>query len=144
MKTLFFSLFFLMSTGSAFALKLNEKALSYIPDGKVVQEKEKEVKVQTKNGTIVEIEFERNGDFEEASGKSIDKDSFIPEHKLVSLNTAVESLKKSSKSPTGDWNLEKSFLRGWVYEFEGFENGQEVDYVVDATNGKLLETRLDD
>lgn len=122
----------------------NEKIAHLIPGGEIVQEKDHEVKVRTKSGSIVEVEFERNGAFEEASGKSPDKDILVPGPSLIPLTKAYASLKDAGKSASGDWSLEKSFIKGWVYEFEGFENGREVDYLVDAESGKFLETRIDD
>lgn len=141
MKTVFFML------GIATVLNVhaaNTQALKYIPGGEIVQEKAKEVKVKTPQGTIVEIEFNRDGTFEEASGKNIEKDAFVPEDGLISLSEAISTLKKEGKAPAGDWELEKSFIRGWHYKFEGYEKNQKYDYVVDAKTGKLLESKLDD
>lgn len=117
---------------------------SIVPNGEVIQEKEREFKVRTKAGTVVEVEFERNGEFEEASGKAPDKDVLNPGKGLITLSKAYDSLKATGKNATGDWTLEKSFIKGWVYEFEGFEAGKEVDYLINAENGKFLETRIDD
>ncbi|WP_408095812.1 PepSY domain-containing protein [Peredibacter sp. HCB2-198] len=127
-----------------FAATVSESALKMIPGGKVVQEKEKEVKVQTKDGSIVEVEFKRNGDFEEASGHAVDKDTFEPGQNLLSLKDAVASVKKAGKTPVGDWSLEDSMMKGWHYEFEGMENGKAMEYLVDAKTGKLRESRQDD
>lgn len=144
MKNIFIASLMTILAVPAFAGALKEPALKLIPEGTVVQEKTREVKVQTKAGSIVEVEFETNGEFEEASGNSLEKDIFNPGNGLISLSEATEILKKSAKKPSGDWNLEKTMMKGWIYEFEGFENGKEVDYIVDAKNGKLLETRVDD
>lgn len=143
MKTIL-CLLIVISTSSAFAGSIKESALSYIPNGKVVQEKDKEVKVQTQNGTIVEVEFTMTGAFEEASGDSIEQDVFVPGDGLLSLADAVGALKKAGKTPSGDWSLDKSFVKGWHYEFEGYESGKKMDYVVDAKTGKLLESTIDD
>jgi uncharacterized membrane protein YkoI len=121
-----------------------EKIQHYVPGGEVVQEKEREVKVRTKSGSIVEVEFEVSGEFEEASGKSPENDVLVPGTSLIPLSKAYASLKEAGKSASGDWSLEKSFIKGWVYEFEGFENGKEVDYLIDAKTAKFLETRVDD
>lgn len=129
---------------TAYASPLSEKALTFVPGGTVVQEKIKEVKVKTPKSSIVEIEFHSDGSFEEASGSNLDKDILIPKEGLLPLSSIVEQLVKQGKTPTGDWSLEKSLLDGWHYEFEGFENGQKFDYLVDAKNGKLLESKIDD
>lgn len=134
----------IITSGYSYGMSLADKTKSIVPEGTVAQEKEREIQVRTKSGSIVEVEFERNGEFEEASGKSPDKDTLVPGLGLVSLSAALDTLKKENKSATGDWSLEKSFIKGWVYEFEGFESGKEVDYLVDAKTGKFLETRIDD
>lgn len=132
------------SSFPALASEYTEAALKLVPGGKVVQEKSKEVKVETTNGSIVEVEFKRDGTFEEASGDNLEKDNFVPGKGLISLQETVASLKKAGKSPVGDWSLEDSMLKGWHYEFEGFENGKNMDYLVDAKTGKLLESKIDD
>lgn len=132
------------TASSSFGMAIFDKTKLIVPDGEIVQEKEREYKVRTKQGSIVEVEFERNGVFEEASGKSVEKDVLVPGEGLISLSAAVESLKKAGKVSSGDWSLEKSFIKGWVYEFEGFEQGREVEYLINAENGKFLETRVDD
>ena len=100
-----------------------------------------EVKVQTKNGSLVEIEFSPDGNFEEASGDNCKADVFIPKRGLLSLKEVHEALIKLGKVPEGEWSLEESFLQGWHYDFEGSESAQEVEYVMDANNGKLLKTK---
>ena len=123
---------------------VNNQALKFIPGGEIVQEKLHEVKVKTPQGTIVEVEFNGDGSFEEASGDNLEKDIFVPDTGLVTLKDAVESIKKDGKSPVGDWELDRSFLSGWRYKFEGFEKGQKFDYYVDAKTGKLIKSELDD
>ena len=68
---------------------------------------------------------------------------FVPGGQLLSLAAAVESLKKSGKTAQGDWSFEKSTLNGWVYEFEGVEDGKKMEYVIDATAGKLIKAKRD-
>lgn len=125
------------------ATSVKETAMKYVKDAKVVQEKNNEVKLQTTNGTIVEVEFKNDGTLEEASGKALDKDMFEPGNGLMSLKDALAAIKKAGKEPVGEWSLDESLTKGWNYEFEGFENGQKMDYVVDAKSGKLLESRID-
>jgi uncharacterized membrane protein YkoI len=133
----------LMFGSSVMAQTMEQKVLSFIPEGKVLQEKDREFKIQTKQGSVVEVEFKANGEFEEASGKALDKDVFIPGEKILPLDRAVAALKKEAKVPSGEWNLEKTIIRGWVYEFEGHENGRQVEYVMDARSGSILDTRVD-
>ena len=128
--------------GNVFA-GIASDAVKYVPGGKVVQEKAEEVKIQTPAGTIVEVEFDRAGKFEEASGDSVENDVFVPGEGLLSLKDAVDSLKKAGKTPVGDWSLDSSLIRGWHYEFEGFENGKKMDYVLDAKTGKLISSEID-
>lgn len=144
MKYLLISALFVMSaqvfsaTGS-----IKENALKYVKEGKVVHEKANEVKVQTKAGTVVEVEFKNDGTLEEASGKALDQDVFEPGNGMISLKDARDSLKKAGKTPVGEWSFENSLTKGWNYEFEGFEDGKKMDYIVDAKNGKLIESRID-
>lgn len=133
----------LILSQTAFA-KNTDTALKLVPNGKVVAETLDEVRVQTAGGTVVEIEFDKNGKFEEASGDALATDVLIPGEGLLSLADVVAGLKKEGKSPVGDWSLEKSFIRGWHYDFEALENGQKMEYVVDAKTGKILESKLDD
>jgi uncharacterized membrane protein YkoI len=133
-----------LACGTAFAGTLSEQALKLVPGGTVAREKTKEVKVKTPQETIVEVEFHSDGTLDEASGDHVEKDVFVPNEGLLSLKSAVDELVKQGKTPSGDWSLEKGFLKGWRYEFEGRENGQKYDYVVDAKTGKLLDSSLDD
>lgn len=126
------------------AAKLSESALKMVPGGKVVHEKDDEVKVQTESGSVVEVEFKHNGDFEEASGHAVDKDQFEPGMNLMPLKDVVAAVKKAGKKPVGDWSLDDSMLKGWNYEFEGMEEGKSMEYVVDAKTGKIKESRMDD
>lgn len=144
MQFLISATLFFIFTGTVFASNFADDALKLVPGGSIVQEKKKEVKVKTPQGTIVEVEFDSKGNFEEASGKDLDKDILIPGNDLFSLQTTLESLKKQGKTPTGKWSLENSFLKGWHYEFKGFEDGKKYEYVVDAKTGKLIDTKLDD
>ena len=134
----------ILTASYSYGMPINEKTKQLVPEGTIAQEKEREFKVRTKAGSIVEVEFERNGKFEEASGKSPDKDVLVPGNGLITLASATDVLKKQGKVASGDWSLENSFIKGWVYEFEGFEKGKEVDYLIDAKSGKFLETRIDD
>lgn len=142
-KTIIPALLFTLSF-STFASEYTDAALKLVPGSKVVQEKVKEVKLQTTNGSIVEVEFKANGSFEEASGDNIDKDVFVPANNLITLKDAVENLKKMGKTPVGEWTLEESLLQGWHYEFQGYEEGKKFDYHIDAKSGKFLGAKLDD
>ena len=126
------------------AAKLSDSALKMVPGGKVVHEKDNEVKVETEGGSVVEVEFKHNGDFEEASGHSVDKDKFVPGMSLMPLSEVVAAVKKAGKNPVGDWKLEDSMLKGWNYEFEGMEKGKSMEYMVDAKTGKIKESKIDD
>lgn len=134
----------LVLSSPAMASALSDEALSYIPGGKVVAEKKDEVKVQGPNGSIIEVEFNRSGKFDEASGDSVDQDVFVPGNGILSLKEAVTALKKEGKSAVGEWSIDNSMIRGWYYEFEGFEAGNKMDYTLDAKTGKLLSVEIDD
>lgn len=126
------------------ARDVSQKGLEYVPKGTVVEHKDDEVKMKTVNGGIVEVEFTRDGELDEASGDSVVHDEFVPGQGLLPLKEAVQHLQKNGKTPSGDWSLENSFIKGWHYEFEGIEAGKSMDYVLDAKTGKLLESKIDD
>ena len=141
-KSLFaFTIVSLLST-QAFAT-ITDDALKYVPGGKIVAQKIDEVKVQTPNGTVVEVEF-TSGKLDEASGNAVDQDIFVPEDGMMSLKDAVAALKKEGKVAVGEWSIDNNLIKGWHYEFEGFEQGKKMDYEVDAKTGKLLSAEIDD
>lgn len=131
------------SFSAAAATHLGAEAMKLVPDSKVIQEKSDEVKLQTAHGSVIEIDFDRKGAFKEASGTNIEKDVFMAPHQLLSLKEAVAAAKKAGKTPVGKWSLEKEMLSGWVYEFAGFENGKEMEYIIDAKNGDLKKQKQD-
>lgn len=119
------------------------KALQYVPNGKIVEEKSDELKVQTATGSVIELDFDSSGALEEASGNVVDSDTMVPPQGLISLATAAESARKAGKNLSGKWKLNKSVLTDWRYEFDGFENGKEMEYTVDARTGKYLTAKAD-
>lgn len=142
-----FSVTSLLVIGSlAFAADKNNKdiAAKYVPGSKLVKEDGSDYDFRTPKNTIVEVELNNDGTIDEASGDlAHEGDVFNPGSNQLSLEAAVAALKKAGKMPTGDWSYEKSLLRGWVYEFEGNENGTKMDYVVSAVDGKLLKDSKD-
>jgi uncharacterized membrane protein YkoI len=137
-------LFFMIST-IAVAAELNQAPETLVPGGKILKTQKNEKEIQTPKGSIVEVEFSSSGVFEEASGDALTAgDVLVPGGDLLTLQAAQEAVVKAGKSPQGDWSLEKSFLHGWVYEFEGVEKGQKMDYFVDAHSGKILKEKKDD
>lgn len=130
-------------SANAFAT-ISEEALKFVPGGKVLSEKVDEVKIQVPNGGVVEVEFDRSGKLDEASGDSVDNDIFVPSNGILSLKEAVAALKKEGKVAVGDWSIDNSMIKGWYYKFEGFEQGKKMDYTLDAKTGKLLDAKLDD
>lgn len=115
-----------------------EKALKYVPGGTVVSEKKDEFKIKTANGKIVEVELDRNGKLDEASGYSIE-DQFVPGGDLKPLNEVVAMLQKEGKNLTGEWSFDRSTTRGWYYEFDGQdEKGRDLEVKVDAKTGNII------
>lgn len=141
-KSLFAVSLLSLITNNAFAT-ISDDALKYVPGGKVLSQKADEVKVQSPNGSVVEVEF-KSGKFDEASGNAVDQDIFVPETGMLSLKDAVAALKKEGKVAVGEWSIDNNIIKGWHYEFEGFEQGKKMDYVVDAKTGKLLNAEIDD
>lgn len=124
--------------------QLKDIAAKMVPDSKLILQDGHEFKFQTTKSTIVEVELNKDGSIDEASGESATNgDIFNPGGELMNLAEAVSALQKAEKSPTGDWSFEKSTLNGWIYEFEGLEKGKEIEYFVDAKNGKLIKSRIE-
>ena len=93
----------------------------------------------------MEIEYTMTGEFKEASGDAVLAGDVLEiGGGLLSLKAATDVMKNAGKTISGDWSLEKSFVHGWVYEFEGFENNAKMDYLVDAKTGKLIKAQIDD
>ncbi len=127
---------------SAWAAK--EHLSKVAPGAKVVKEDGDTYEVMTPKNTIVEVEFNSDGTIDEASGTAADAgDMLTPGQGLIPLNAAVDALKKSGKKVAGEWSLEKSFTNGWVYEFQGVEGNKRMDYVVSATDGRLIKSDKD-
>ncbi len=117
----------------------------FVPEGKIFKEKKNEFKFKTSAGTIVKIEAGSDASLKEASGDAaIRGDVFVPGMDLLSLKDVTEALAKLGKVPAGEWKLEKSFLGGWIYEFEGKEKNKEMEYEVDAKTGQLLKVEEED
>lgn len=115
-----------------------------VPESQLFLQDGDELTFQTPKGTLVEIEFNHDGSLDEASGHlALTGDVFSPVGDFMKLNEAVAALQKAGKTPSGDWTFEKSMLHGWVYEFEGLENGKMMEYIVDGKSGKLLKSKRD-
>ena len=143
MKTSILILTTVISSMAMAASNLGTEAMKLVPNSKIAHEKGDEVKLQTAQGGMIEIDFDRKGVFSEASGTNADQDVFNAPNQLLSLKDAVAAAKKAGKTPAGKWSLEKETLSGWVYEFAGFENGKEMEYIVDAKTGALKKSKTD-
>ncbi len=117
--------------------------LQFVPNGKLLQSEGKEYKIQTPEGSVVEVELNRKGELDEASGDLAEKDVFVPGQGLLALDQALNAVKEQGKSPSGEWSLEYSMIRGWYYEFNEKLNGQEIEYLVSAKDGKILKEKID-
>lgn len=134
----FFTLFSLPALADVDALKL-------VPGGKIKSKTSFEIKVTTAQNTEVELGIDQDGDLEEASGLSAEKgDVFVPGEKRLPLKDVVAALKKAGKTLQGEWIFEQSDDGDWLYDLEGIENKKNVDYIVNAENGKLLRTEVDE
>jgi hypothetical protein len=140
-RTIFFTLFTLFSL-SALA---EVDALKLVPGGKIKIKNSFEIKVTTVQNTEVDLGIDQDGNLEEASGLSAEKgDVFEPGEKRLSLKEVVAILKKSGKALQGEWIFEQSDDGDWLYDVEGIENKKNVDYIINAENGKLLRTEVDE
>ena len=140
---LFIPLLSVISFNAQSATDKDKKALNFVPGGEIQSSGKDEIKVKTTAGTIVEVELDRDGSLDEASGEFALKDSFVPGKGLLSLNKAVEAMKKHGKTVEGEWSLEKDFLRDWEYEFEGVENNKKYEYALNAKTGELIKSEAD-
>jgi uncharacterized membrane protein YkoI len=141
MKIVFFLM--LASFASLAAKDVEKKALELVPDGKIEATKKDEVVIKTKAGTLVEVELNRDGSLDEASGHNALKDNFTPGAGLLTLDQAVKKLKEKGKDVSGEWSLDKDLLRDWEYEFEGIENGKQYEYSLNARTGELVKSDAD-
>lgn len=142
MKLLLLSLSLL--SFSALAEIKNEDVVKFVPGGTVVHSKKDEVKVQTAKGSIVELEFKRNGSLDEASGDMIEQDVFIPGEGNLELEKIVSNLKSEGYQLKGDWSYDKSWIKGWHYEVDAILNKEHLELTIDARSGKIVSSELDD
>lgn len=135
-------LFFCLVSASAFAsIRFEDKALTMVPKGQIFQNNFREVVVRTTTGTKIKLEFDRNGTLQEASGLNLNRgDEFEPGIGLITLSTAAHKVVKSGHKVRGDWNLEKDFQWGWVYELIEEEHDRKIFHIVNAKTGKLLKS----
>lgn len=144
MNKFFLSAFLLVFSAQSFAQDLKASALKYVPGGAVVELKKDEVKVKTPAGSLVEIEFNRNGELDEASGDAIESDVFIPGNDYKNLSEISKTLKDQGYQLSGDWSYESSFMKPWHYEVDAFKDGQSYEVEIDAKTGKILKSKIDD
>lgn len=142
-KTLSIALLGIISLSVSAKTDFGKNALKMVPGGTVESLDRDEVTVKTAAGTIMEIEFNRDGTLDEASGDMATKDDFMPGNGLLTLKDAVAALEKAGKKAEGEWSIDKDFMREWEYEFEGFENNQKYEYVINAKSGELLKSKRD-
>lgn len=106
-------------------------AKSMVPRGKLAEKLGRDVIIKTRAGTKIDIEFTRDGKFEEAFGKNLNKgDELEPGEGLISLSSVAQLIKKAGHSPEGYWMLEKDPTMGWIYEVNGI--------IVSARSGEIL------
>lgn len=129
---------------SALAKVNPEEAMKFVPGGSIVETKSDEVKIKSTKGGIVELEFKRNGELDEASGDMIESDSFVPGKEYLPLEKITAALKEQGYQLKGDWNYEKSLTKDWYYEVEAFQDNQEYELVVDAKTAKVMDKKRED
>lgn len=116
-----------------------ELVKSMVPQGKIISMKKNDFIVKTPAGTQIELEFERDGSLDEASGENLTKGDLLePGQGLINLGSAVQTVELQGHKVAGEWSLEKDSKLGWIYEFEGVRGNQEMEYTVDAKKGQLL------
>jgi hypothetical protein len=129
---------------SSFSLGATEtpfkQCSAMVPQGKVIHQTSREFTVKTRAGTKIKIEFERNGNFQEASGLNLHAgDEFEPGQGLMSLGSIVKSLTEKGHKVRGEWNLERDSLHGWMYELATQDENDEIIYrFFKAQDGTLI------
>ncbi len=116
-----------------------ELVKSMVPGGKVSTHIGSDFSVRTQAGTKVVVEFSRQGDLDEASGLNLGSgDIFEPGNGLISLGSAAQVVHKRGHKVKGQWRLERDNKLDWIYELEGSNDGDDLDYLVDARKAQLI------
>ena len=124
---------------------LESAALSMVPRGIMAFKTTREFMVRTKGGTRIKVEFERNGNFQEASGLNLNKgDEFEPGLGLLSLSSAAQGLSSQGFKLAGDWNLEKDETHGWIYEMAVLEQDEIQFKLIKASSGEVINLNATD
>lgn len=144
MNKFFLSAILVSFSFQSFAQDLSAKAIQYVPGGTVVEVKKDEVKVKTPKGSIVEVEFSRSGELDEASGDMIENDVFVPGNNQKALAEIANEIKAQGYQAKGDWSYDDSFMKGWHYEVDAFKDGKEYEVLLDAKTGKITKAEIDD
>ena len=149
MKTLMImALFSVLSVSVATAVTTTnaqpEKALAYVPNGKIISQKNNEFDILTTNNTIIEIELKANGELDEASGDNITKDTFTPDQGIVGLDAVVTEINATANGGTlSEWSLDNDLMHGWHYDVEVLKGNVEYEYLLDAKTGKVISSKED-
>ncbi|WP_413581899.1 hypothetical protein [Bdellovibrio sp. HCB288] len=129
---------------SATDKQMRESLTKIVPQGNIVQQDGHEYKLTTARNTLMEVDFNRDGTIDEASGDAAETgDALVPGEGRKSLEEVVKSLNVAGKKASGDWSFKKSFTHGWIYEVEGFEGGKKMEYLVSAKDGSLIKAKKD-
>jgi len=102
-KLMTFTLLGLMSLGVSAKTDFGKNAMKIVPGGTVERTEGDEATVKTTAGTLMEIEFNRDGTLDEASGDMATKDNLVPGNGLLPLKDAVAALEKNGKKAEGEW-----------------------------------------
>ncbi|WP_413584547.1 PepSY domain-containing protein [Bdellovibrio sp. HCB274] len=124
--------------------KMRESLTKIVPAGNIVKQDGHEYKLTTAKNTLMEVEFNRDGTIDEASGDAAGAgDVLVPGEGRKTLEEVIKSLSVAGKKASGDWSFKKSYMHGWVYEVEGFEEGKKMEYLVSAKDGSLIKEKKD-
>lgn len=116
---------------------------SWVPGGTRLAAHGDDLHFKTPAGTVVEIELDRAGNPDEASGDAlISGDLLTPGEGRLDLAAIAARSKALGLAPTGDWSLELEHGL-WVYEIEGLMGDARWSVELDATSGEELRRKRD-
>ncbi len=97
------------------------------------------IKIRTKHNTLITIDLNANGEWEEISGVNLNRgDEFFPGQGLLSLGQVEKRMLMLGKKIYGRWRLIKYQQYGWVYQVNAQNKNQQSFLMLNAYSGQLI------